>query len=63
VRHRGRAAGNLVRDASKVLMDLGMPPIPRMPQDPRMVDDVLEAVGSILDLLREAYASCHGPWD
>jgi hypothetical protein len=53
----------LVCDFSKVLVDLGMPPIPRIPQDSRMTDDVLEAMGVILEQLREAYASGHDPWD
>jgi hypothetical protein len=53
----------IARDASKVLVDVGMPPIPRIPQDPRMIDDILEAVGVILESLQEAYASSHGPWD
>jgi hypothetical protein len=51
----------LVRDVSKVLVDLGMPPIPRIPRDPRMVDDILEAVGVILERMQEAYASSHNP--
>jgi hypothetical protein len=53
----------LVRGASKVLVDLGMPPIPRIPWDPHMTDDVLEAVGTILECLWEAYSSGHDPWD
>jgi hypothetical protein len=51
----------LVRDVSKVLVDHGMPPILRIPRDPRATDDVLEAVGVILECLWEAYASGHGP--
>jgi hypothetical protein len=53
----------LVCDFSKVLVDLGMPPIPRIPQDSRMTDDVFEAMGVILEQLREAYASGHDHWD
>jgi hypothetical protein len=34
----------LVWDISMVLVDLGMPPILRTPQDPGMVDDVLECM-------------------
>jgi hypothetical protein len=42
----------LVRDVSKILVDLGMPPITGIPQDPHAADDVLEAVGTILECLR-----------
>jgi hypothetical protein len=31
------------------------------PQDPREADNVLEAAGTILECLREAYTSGHGP--
>jgi hypothetical protein len=44
-------------------MDLGMSPIPGIPQDPHTIGDVLEMVDIILECLREAYASGHGPWD
>jgi hypothetical protein len=47
----------LVRDISKDLMDLGKPP------NPGITGDVLEAVGTILEHLREAHASRHSPWD
>jgi hypothetical protein len=53
----------LVRYASKVLVDHGMPPIPRILQDPHIVDDILEAVGTILERLWEVYAFGHRPWD
>jgi hypothetical protein len=53
----------LVRHVSKVLVDLGMPPIPRIPRDPHTAGDVLEVVGIILERLWETYASGHGPWD
>jgi hypothetical protein len=53
----------LVRDVSKVLEDLCMPPIPEISQDPRMTDDILEVVNVILECLQEAYTSGHGPWD
>jgi hypothetical protein len=43
----------LVRDASKVLVDLGMPPFPRIPQDLGTADDILEAVGTTLERPRE----------
>jgi hypothetical protein len=59
-------AGRLVilaRDVSKVLVDLGMPPVPGIPQDPCTTGNVLEAVGIILEHLQEAYTSDHGPWD
>jgi hypothetical protein len=53
----------LMRDVPKVLLDLGMPPIPVIPQDPCMAGDILEAEGVILESLREAYTSGRGPWD
>jgi hypothetical protein len=53
----------LVRDISKALVDFGMPPIPGIPQDPGRANDILEAVGTILDYLWEAYASGASPWD
>jgi hypothetical protein len=53
----------LVRDISKVLVDLRMPPILRIPQEPCIAGDVLEMVDVILERLREAYASGHGSWD
>jgi hypothetical protein len=53
----------LVRDVSKVLADLGMPPIPEIPQDPHTTDNILEAVDVILEHLQEAYTSSHDPWD
>jgi hypothetical protein len=62
LRHRGRAASTLVRDVSKVLKDLGMPPIPGIPRDPCTAGDVLEVVDVILEHLQEAYASDHDPW-
>jgi hypothetical protein len=53
----------LVRDISKVLVDLGMHPILGIPQDPRMAGNILEAPCTTLECLREAYASGHGPWN
>jgi hypothetical protein len=53
----------LMRDVPKVLLDLGMPPILVIPQDPCMAGDILEAEGVILESLREAYTSGRGPWD
>jgi hypothetical protein len=53
----------LVGDISKVPLDLGMPPILMIPQDPRMVGDILEEVGTILECLRENHTSGHDPWD
>jgi hypothetical protein len=58
----GRLA-TLVRDMSKVLVDLGMPPIPEIPQDPCTVGNILEVVDIILERLQEACASGHDPWD
>jgi hypothetical protein len=54
---------SMVRDVSKVLMDLGMHPIPEIPRDPRTADDVLEVVAIILECLMEAYDSGHTPWN
>jgi hypothetical protein len=53
----------MVRDVSKVLMDLGMHPIPEIPRDPCTADDVLEVVAIILECLMEAYDSGHTPWN
>jgi hypothetical protein len=58
----GRLA-NLVWDISKVLVDLGMPPIPGFPQDPRIASSILEAAGTILEHLWEDHVSGHDPWD
>jgi hypothetical protein len=52
----------LVRDVSKVLVDLGMAPITEIPQDPRMASDILAAVDVILEHLKEAYESGHDRW-
>jgi hypothetical protein len=43
-----------VRDVSKVMENLGMPPIPGITQDLRTAGDVLEAVDFILEHLQEA---------
>jgi hypothetical protein len=51
----------LVRNVSKVLEDLGMPPILGIPWDPRMANDILEVVDVILEHLQEACASGHNP--
>jgi hypothetical protein len=51
----------LVGDISKALVDLGMSPISRIPQDPSRATDVLEAAGGVLERPREAYASDAGP--
>jgi hypothetical protein len=53
----------LVRDVSKVLVDLGMPLILGIPPNPRMAGDILEMVDAIPERLREAYTSDHDPWD
>jgi hypothetical protein len=42
-----------VGDISKVRVDLDMPPIPMIRQDPGRASDVLEVVGTILEHLRE----------
>jgi hypothetical protein len=51
----------LARDVSKVLVDLGVPPIPRIPRDPRTASNILQAMGAILECLQEAYATGHDP--
>jgi hypothetical protein len=51
----------LVREVSQVLENLGLPPIPRIPWDPRTAGDVLGAVDVILECVKEAYDSGHGP--
>jgi hypothetical protein len=51
----------LVGDISKVLVDLSMSPIPRIPQGPSNDIDILEIVGTVLELLREAYAFSTDP--
>jgi hypothetical protein len=53
----------LLADITKVLVDLGMPPITGIPQDPGRANDVLEPAGTVLERLWEAYASSAGPWD
>jgi hypothetical protein len=58
----GRLA-TLVRDVSMVLVDLAMPPIPKIPRDPRTTGGILKVMDVILEHLQEAYASNHGPWD
>jgi hypothetical protein len=59
--HQGQVAKNLVGDSSKVLVNLGMPPIPGIPQDPRTTGDVLEVAGTILECLQKPYTSSHSP--
>jgi hypothetical protein len=41
----------LMRDVSKALVDLGMPPILGIPWDPHMAGNILEVVGTILERL------------
>jgi hypothetical protein len=53
----------LVSDVSKFLVNLGMPQFPGIPHVSCMGDDILEAMGIILEHLWEANASGHGPWD
>jgi hypothetical protein len=53
----------LVRNVSKSQVDHGMPPSPWIPQNPCVANDNLKAMGTILERLREDYASGHGPWD
>jgi hypothetical protein len=53
----------LVRDVSKVLVDLGMPPISGISWHRCMAGDVLGAVDVILKRPWEAYAFGHDPWD
>jgi hypothetical protein len=51
----------LVKHVSKVLEDLGMRPIPGIPQDLCTASDVLEVVDIILEHPKEAYDSGQGP--
>jgi hypothetical protein len=51
----------LARDVSKVLEDLGMSPIPRIPRDPRTASGILGAVDVILQCMKEAYDLGHDP--
>jgi hypothetical protein len=53
----------LVRDVSKVLEDFGMSRIPGIPQDPCTAGDVLGVVDVILERVKAACDSGHGPWD
>jgi hypothetical protein len=53
----------LVGHVSKVLEDLGMPPILGIPLDPHMAGDVLGAMDIILECMKEAYDSGHDAWD
>jgi hypothetical protein len=53
----------LVGDNSKALVDLGMPPIPGIPQDPGGATDILEVVGIVLEHQWEASASDASPRD
>jgi hypothetical protein len=50
-------------DMSKVLVDLGMPPIPEISWDPCMSGDIPEAVDVIQEHLQEAYDSGPDPCD
>jgi hypothetical protein len=56
-------AGSPDGDISKVLVDLGMLPVPGIPQDACTAGDILEVVGTILEHVQEAHAFGHGPWD
>jgi hypothetical protein len=53
----------LVMDMSKVLVDLGMPPIPEISWDPCMSGDIPEVVDVIQEHLQEAYDSGLDPCD
>jgi hypothetical protein len=53
----------LVRDMSMVLEDLGMSPIPVIPWELRMANDILGVVDAILECMKEAYHFGHDPWD
>jgi hypothetical protein len=50
-----------VRDVSKVLEDLGMHPILEIPQDSCIAGEAMEALDVILECLKDAYDSSHGP--
>jgi hypothetical protein len=51
----------LVEEVSKAFMDLKLPPIQEVPKVLRKVQEVLKAVGLILERLRGAHASGVGP--
>jgi hypothetical protein len=53
----------LVRNVCRVLVDPGMPTIPKIPQDPCTASNILAVVDVILECLKEAYEFGHGPWD
>jgi hypothetical protein len=53
--------GALAMETSKGLVDLGLPPIQRVPWVTRKAHEVLEAVGVFLECLREAHVSSTGP--
>jgi hypothetical protein len=53
----------LVGDISNALVDLGSPPILRIPQDLGKASDVLEVALTVQECLRVAYAFGAGPWD
>jgi hypothetical protein len=50
-------------EISNALVDLGMLPIQDIPQLPKLVWEVLSAVGLILEHQQEALASDTSPWD
>jgi hypothetical protein len=53
----------LMREISEALVDLGMPPIPGILQNPPWAGDVFEAATNVLECLWEGYAFGHGTWD
>jgi hypothetical protein len=53
----------LVEDISKALVDLGLPHIQGIPQDPGKARDVQEVADVILERLQEAYTFDANPWD
>jgi hypothetical protein len=52
----------LVREISDALVNLGVIPIWDIPQHPKLAQDVLTAVGLVLERLREEHASSVDPW-
>jgi hypothetical protein len=53
----------LVIEALNTLIDFGMLPFWEVPQISKKAQEVLKAMGVILECFKEAHASGAGPWD
>jgi hypothetical protein len=63
---RGAEAARLARivgDMSGALVNLGMAPVPEIPQLPDKADDVLRAAGVVVERLKDAADNGFGLWD